>query len=122
MQVSFTEGLRLRLGDTSLFLTIACEPLNIVCGLHWRAFIGGLPLPLVRRAPSHSFSLAGFIHAVSSVIHAVLFMEGSAVSGPLTWQASSLFGLRELGRKPESALLTPSTVHRALCDLCPTHG
>ena len=52
MQVSFTEGLRLRLGDTSLFLTIACEPLNIVCGLHWRAFIGGLPLPLVRRAPT----------------------------------------------------------------------
>ena len=32
MQVSLTEGLRLRLGDTSLFLTIACEPLNIVCG------------------------------------------------------------------------------------------
>ena len=115
MQVSFTEGLRLRLGDTSLFLTIACEPLNIVCGLHWRAFIGGLPLPLVRRAPSHSFSLAGFIHARE-------LPEGSAVSGPLTWQASSLFGLRELGRKPESALLTPSTVHRALCDLCPTHG
>ena len=53
MQVSFTEGLRLRLGDTSLFLTIACEPLNIVCGLHWRAFIGGLPLPLVRRALLH---------------------------------------------------------------------
>ena len=35
MQVSFTEGLRLRLGDTSLFLTIACESLNTVCRHYW---------------------------------------------------------------------------------------
>ena len=32
MQASLTEGLCLRLGAVSLFLTIACEPLNIVCG------------------------------------------------------------------------------------------
>ena len=32
MQVSLTEGLCLRFGAASLFLTIACEPLNIVCG------------------------------------------------------------------------------------------
>ena len=58
MQVSLTEGLCLRFGAASLFLTIACEPLNIVCGLHWRAFIGGLPLSLVRRAPTAFHLLA----------------------------------------------------------------
>ena len=32
MQVSLTEGSCLRFGSASMFLAIACEPLDIVCG------------------------------------------------------------------------------------------
>ena len=48
-----------------------------LAGSHWRA-----PTVFGASCP-HSFSLAGFIHALE-------VSEGSAVSGPLTWQASFL--------------------------------
>ena len=35
MQASLTEGLCLRFGAVSLFLTIACESLNTVCRHYW---------------------------------------------------------------------------------------
>ena len=35
MQASLTDGLCLRFGAVSLFLTIACESLNTVCRHYW---------------------------------------------------------------------------------------